>query len=88
MFKSACGFVQVVHKHEKVKRCNYKDGKKLKEWEEIVEFDEEVYYKPDITAGIFLLKNWSNYLDNPKLMELRQQEINLQKQKLELSEYS
>ena len=88
MFKSASGFVQSVKKYEKVKRCTYKNGKKLKEWEEIIELEEEVYFKPDVTAGIFLLKNWSNYLDNPKLMELRQQEIELQKKKIELSEYS
>lgn len=88
MFKSACGFTQTLHKHEKLKRCTYKDGKKLKEWEEVVEYDEQVYFKPDMTAAIFLLKNWSNYLDNPKLMELRKEEIELQKKKIELSEYS
>lgn len=88
MFKSACGFTQTLHKHEKLKRCTYNDGKKLKEWEEVVEYDEQVYFKPDMTAAIFLLKNWSNYLDNPKLMELRKEEIELQKKKIELSEYS
>ena len=80
-------FMQTVHKHEKLKRCTYKDGKKLKEWEEVVEYDEEVYFKPDMTAAIFLLKNWSNYLDNPKLMELRKEEIEIQKKKLENSEW-
>lgn len=88
MFKSATGFTHILHKHEKLKRCIYKDGKKLKEWEEVVEYDEEVYFKPDMTSAIFLLKNWGNYLDNPKLMELRKEEIELQKKKIELSEYS
>ena len=88
MFKSATGFTQTVKKLEKVKRSTYKDGKKLKEWEELVEYEDEIYFKPDITAGIFLLKNWSNYLDNPKLMELRQQEIELQKKKIEDSGWS
>lgn len=88
MFRSATGFTQTVKKLEKVKRCTYKDGKKLKEWEELVEYEDEIYFKPDITAGIFLLKNWSNYLDNPKLMELRQQEIELQKKKIEDSGWS
>ena len=87
MFKSACGFMQTVHKHEKLKRCTYKDGRKLKEWEEVVEYDEQVYFKPDIAAARFLLKNWSNYLDNPKLMELRKEEIEIQKKKLENSEW-
>ena len=88
MFKSATGFTQTLHKREKLKRCTYKDGKKVKEWEDMVEYDETVYFKPDTTAAIFLLKNWSNYLDNPKLMELRQQEIEIQKKRLEQSEYS
>jgi transcriptional regulator with XRE-family HTH domain len=88
MFKSATGFVQTVKKYEKVKRVNYKDGKKLKEWEEVVELEVEEYYKPDITAGIFLLKNWANYMNEPRALELREKEIEIQEKKLELSEYS
>lgn len=87
MFKSATGFMQTVRKYEKVKRCTYKDGKKLKEWEEIVELEVEEYFKPDITAGIFLLKNWGNYVNEPRVLEIRQQELELQKRKLEDSEW-
>lgn len=87
MFKSATGFTQTVKKYEKVKRCTYKDGKKLKEWEEIVELEVEEYFKPDITAGIFLLKNWGNYVNEPRVLEIRQKELELQKQKLEASEW-
>lgn len=83
MFKSATGFMQSVKKYEKVKRVTYKDGKKLKEWEEIVELEVEEYFKPDITAGIFLLKNWGNYMNEPRALELREKEIELQKQKIE-----
>lgn len=83
MFKSATGFTQTVKKYEKVKRCTYKDGKKLKEWEEVVELEVEEYFKPDITAGIFLLKNWGNYVNEPKVLEIRQQELELQKKKVE-----
>lgn len=87
MFKSATGFVQTLKKYEKVKRCTYKDGKKLKEWEEIVELEVEEYFKPDVTAGIFLLKNWGNYVNEPRVLEIRQQELELQKKKLEDSEW-
>lgn len=87
MFKSATGFMQTLKKYEKVKRCTYKDGKKLKEWEEIVELEVEEYFKPDITAGIFLLKNWGNYVNEPRVLEIRQQELELQKKKLEDSEW-
>ena len=88
MFKSATGFTQSVKKYEKVKRCTYKDGKKLKEWEEVVELEVEEYYKPDITAGIFLLKNWGNYVNEPRVLEIRQQELELQKKKIEESGWS
>lgn len=83
MFKSATGFMQTMKKYEKVKRCTYKDGKKLKEWEEVIELEVEEYFKPDITAGIFLLKNWGNYVNEPRVLEIRQQELELQKKKLE-----
>lgn len=88
MFKSATGFMQTVKKYEKVKRCTYKDGRKLKEWEEIVELEVEEYFKPDITAGIFLLKNWGNYVNEPRVLEIRQQELELQKKKIEDSGWS
>lgn len=87
MFKSATGFTQTMKKYEKVKRCTYKDGKKLKEWEEVIELEVEEYFKPDITAGIFLLKNWGNYVNEPRVLEIRQKELELQKQKLEASEW-
>lgn len=88
MFKSATGFMQTVKKYEKVKRCTYKDGKKLKEWEEVIELEVEEYFKPDITAGIFLLKNWGNYVNEPRVLEIRQQELELQKKKVEESGWS
>ena len=88
MFKSATGFTQTLKKYEKVKRCTYKDGKKLKEWEEIVELEVDEYFKPDVTAGIFLLKNWANYMNEPRALELREKEIDLQKQKIEDSGWS
>lgn len=87
MFKSATGFTQTLKKYEKVKRCTYKDGKKLKEWEEVIELEVEEYFKPDITAGIFLLKNWGNYVNEPRVLELRREELELQKKKLEDSEW-
>lgn len=83
MFKSATGFMQKVKKYEKIKRCTYENGKKANEWEEMVEYEEEIYIKPDTGAAIFLLKNWGNYADNPKMIELRKREIDLQERKLE-----
>lgn len=88
MFKSALGFTQTVTKYEKVKHTIYDNGKKLEETEEMVAYEEEVYFKPDTTAAIFLLKNWANYMNEPQALKLREKEIELQEKKIELSEYS
>ncbi len=83
LFQSATGYTRTVKKYAKVKRCTYLDGKKLEEWEEMQEYEEEEYIKPDTGAGIFLLKNWGKYMNEPKLMELRQQEIELKERQIE-----
>ena len=55
---------------------------KLREWEEMVEYEESVYYPPDTTAGIFLLKNWANYMNEPRAMEIRKKELELKEKQL------
>lgn len=87
MFKSATGFTQKLKKYEKVKRIEYENGRKLIEYEDMVEYTEEVYFKPDVTAGIFLLKNWGNYMNEPRALELREKEVKLQEKKLEDNEW-
>ncbi len=57
LLKKALGFKETIKKPQKVKRVVYKDGKKEKEWEEIVEAEEEVFVPPDVTAQIYWLKN-------------------------------
>ena len=87
MFECACGFTRTVIKHEKLKRIDYEDGRKIREYEELVEYPEQTYFKPDMTAAIFLLKNWGNYVNEPQVVELRRQELELQRQKLRDSEW-
>ena len=78
MFMSAKGFERTVKKYAKVKRCMYNEnGKKSEEWEEMVEYEETQYYPPDTTAGIFLLKNWADYMNEPRAMDIRRREIEL-----------
>lgn len=77
MFKSACGYERKVKKAIKLKRCLYDNGKKAEEWEEVVEVEETQYYPPDTTAGIFLLKNWADYMNEPATQALRKREIEL-----------
>ena len=83
MFKSACGYERKIKKHAKVKRCMYDNGRKAEEWEEMVEYEETVYFPPDTTAGIFLLKNWGNYMNEPRAMEFRAKELELKEKQVD-----
>ena len=83
MFKSANGYERKVKKYAKVKRCIYENGKKADEWEEMVEYEETVYYPPDTTAAIFLLKNWGNYMNEPRAMEVRKKELELREKQVD-----
>lgn len=82
MFKSACGYERKVKKYAKVKRVTYENGKKAEEWEEMLEYEETIYYPPDTTAGIFLLKNWADYMNEPRAMEIRKKELELKEKQL------
>lgn len=83
MFMSASGFERKVKKYAKVKRCMYDNGKKAEEWEEMVEYEETVYYAPDTTAGIFLLKNWGEYMNEPRAMAFRAKELELKEKQVD-----
>jgi len=83
IFTSATGFTRTVKKYAKVKRVMYENGKKAEEWEEMQEYEEEIYYPPDTTALIFLLKNWAKYVNEPAMMELRKREVELREKELE-----
>lgn len=83
MFTTACGYERKVKKYAKVKRCMYENGKKSEEWEEMVEYEETQYYPPDTTAGIFLLKNWGEYANEPVTNTLRKRELELKEKQAE-----
>ncbi len=87
MMTSACGYTRKIKKHAKVRRIEYENGKKLSEYEEMVEYEEEVYYPPDTTAGIFLLKNWGNYMNEPRAMEIRKQELELREKQMKANNW-
>lgn len=84
MFMTAKGYERKVKKYAKVKRCIYNEnGKKAEEYEEMVEYEETVYYAPDTTAGIFLLKNWGDYMNEPRAMEYRKKELELKEKQVD-----
>lgn len=57
LLKRCFGYNVPVKKNLKVKRTEYKDGFKIKEYEEIIEVFDEVHIPADTTAQIFWLKN-------------------------------
>lgn len=58
LYEKAVGIRQTVRKPIKVRRVEYdSSGKKVREQEEVVYADEEMYIPPDTTAQIFWLKN-------------------------------
>lgn len=87
MFTSATGYTRKVKKYQKVKRVIYENGKKAEEWEEMVEYEEEQYYPPDNTAGIFLLKNWGKYSNEPLNINIRQKELELKEKQLDANSW-
>lgn len=89
MYQSAVGCERKVKKYQKLKRILYDEmtGKKTEEYEEMVEYEESQYYPPDNTAGIFLLKNWGNYANEPVTNNLRKEEIELKKKQAEANSW-
>lgn len=89
MYQSAVGYTRKVKKYAKLKRVLYDEltGKKTSEYEEMAEYEEEIYYPPDNTAGIFLLKNWGSYANEPVTNELRKEEIALKKKQVEANSW-
>lgn len=83
MYNAAVGGMVRTKQYVKLKRCEYENGKKAREWEELQEVEVEEYIKPDITAGIFLLKNWGNYMNEPRAMEIRKQELALKEKQVD-----
>ena len=59
LFKKACGYTVELRKPMKIKRVVYNEetGRKLEEYEEVVDTVEEVHVPADTTAQIFWLKN-------------------------------
>lgn len=57
LLKKALGFKETIKKAIKVKNVEYSNGKRVRETEDVILADEEVFIPPDTTAQIFWLKN-------------------------------
>lgn len=83
MFESAIGGKQTLKKYAKCKHVEYKDGKRISEKEVMVPYEEEVYFPPNTTAGIYLLKHWGKergYTNDPLSLDIKKQELELKKE--------
>lgn len=80
MYKSGLGFSRTIKRMQKCKTVLYnpQTGKKLKEFEEMVPYDEEIYIPPNFQAAKFLILNWGKelgYSSEPAVMDLREREF-------------
>ena len=59
LYKSAKGYTVTITKPVKLKRIIYDEetGKKVREYEEVVEVEEQLHFPAQVTAQIFWLKN-------------------------------
>lgn len=82
MFQSACGFERKVKKAMKLKDVEYENGRKVRETERIEYYEEIEYFKPDTTAGIFLMTNWAKnqYARDAATLELKKRELKLKEE--------
>jgi len=84
MYEAAMGGKVTLKQVVKLKHIEYNEnGKKAREWEELKEVEVEEYIKQDTTAGIFLLKNWGNYMNEPRAMEIRKKELELREKQVD-----
>lgn len=79
-FKSAIGHCVTVTKGMKCIIKEYDENGKLKKVREIVEpYEETIYTPPNAAVLCFLLKNWSDYSNDPAAAKMRLQELELKK---------
>jgi len=85
MFQAATGYNYVNTVPVKTKHVEYnpETGKKLREWEEVVEVEVVEHVPANTTAGIFLLKNWGKYSNEPATVEIREKELELREKQVE-----
>ena len=83
LYEAAIGGKQKVKKYMKCKHVEYEHGKRVSEREVMVPYEEEVYFPPNTTAAIYLLKHWGKnrgYTNDPLSLDIKKQELDLKKE--------
>ena len=80
MYRSGMGFTKTIKRMQKCKQVIYhpETGKKLKEFEEMIPYDEEIYIPPNFQAARFLILNWGKdlgYSTDPAMLDLKEREF-------------
>lgn len=81
LVKKAMGFSRIIERPMKVKRVEYVDGKKSKEWEEVIYYNDETYFPPETTAIFGALNIYDEeYVKDKKAYELKEREVKLKEE--------
>jgi len=80
----ALGFTHTTRKAIKVKDVFYDNGKKTRETEKVIYYDEDTYFPPDTTAIFGALNLYDpEYVKDKKNYELKKKQLNLQEKLVE-----
>ena len=85
MYRSGIGFTRTIQRMQKCKTVLYNPatGKKLKEYEEMIPYEEEIYIPPNFQSAKFLILNWGRelgYATEPAMMDLKEREFKHKKE--------
>lgn len=85
MYRSGKGFKTTIKKYQKCRRVEYDPmtGKKCAEYDELVEYEEEIYIPPNFQSGKFLILNWGKdlgYSSEPAMLALKREEFEHKKE--------
>ena len=80
MYLSGIGFTKTIKRQQKCKTVLYDpvSHKKIKEYEEMVPYEEEIYIPPNFQAARFLILNWGRelgYSTDPAMLDLKEREF-------------
>lgn len=81
LVKKSLGFTHTIQRPMKVKRVEYVNGKKAKEWEEVIYYNDVTYFPPDTTAIFGALNIYDDeYVKDKKAYELKKEELEFKKE--------
>ena len=89
LYKNATGYSYIEEQAFKCKEVYYDDEGKRCEKEEVKKIEVVKYKFPETEAAKYWLKNRAKkeWADNPQMIDLKKEQIEIEKQKMELGEF-